>query len=115
MTMSSEFDLRVRERREHTPWAVVSIERLMREMLWGARQGKMNVTLSCEYRADVDTRTWWTLRWNNVQDAPCFAAAKSLELCLWRAAELLAKQVKQPYAMHVGEESEDTPGRSPGA
>jgi len=88
--MSSAFDSEVYAERQRLPGVSVSLARLMQHALWnqGERQQELGpVTLTLEYRSDVDTSQWWTLRWGKDQ----FVAAKELELCLFRAAVLMRR------------------------
>lgn len=83
--MSSLFDSEVYGERQRLPGGTISLPRLMQHALWSGIDPQ-TVTLTVEYRPDVDTSQWWTLRWGNQ-----FAAAKELELCLWRAAVLMRR------------------------
>lgn len=89
--MSSAFDSEVYAERQRLPGVSVSLARLMQAALFGASPDDAGplkeVTLTLEYRPDVDTSQWWTLRWGDGQ----FAAAKELELCLFRAAVLMRR------------------------
>lgn len=95
--MSSAFDSEVQAERHRLPGVSIAVAKLMKELLWeSGSSGKIHtVTLTVEYRPDVDTSQWWTIRWG---DKGSFAAAKELELCLFRAA-VAAKREK-------GEQSE---------
>jgi hypothetical protein len=82
--MGSLFDSEVYAERQRLPGVSVNLSRLMQHLLWeqgGTKAEPGPVTLTLEYRPDVDTSQWWTLRWGDQ-----FAAAKELELCLFRAA-----------------------------
>lgn len=81
--MSSLFDSEVYAERQRLPGVSVNLSRLMQAALWSG--DPTSVSLTVEYRPDVDTGMWWTLRWGDGQ----FAAAKELELCLFRAAVLM--------------------------
>lgn len=91
--MSSAFDSEVYAERQRLPGVTISLTKLMQELLWaeardtGAIEASPRqrepVTLTLEYRPDVETSMWWTLRWGEQ-----FAAATTLELCLFRAAIL---------------------------
>ena len=105
--MSSIFDAEVYAERQRLPGVSISLPKLMQAMLWqeakhvGAIEAspnrERNVTLTLEYRPDVDTSKWWTLRWGDGQ----FAAAKELDLCLFRAAVAARRddeRAKKKYA-----------------
>lgn len=78
--MSSAFDSEVYAERNRLPGVSIGLQKLMQSILWNGKQEPVSLTL--EYRPDVDTSQWWTLRWGEGR----FAAAKELELCLFRAA-----------------------------
>lgn len=89
--MSSAFDSEVYAERQRLPGIAINLPKLMKDALWksGENPGHIaNVTLTLEYRPDVDTSHWWTLRWGKDQ----FVAAKELELCLFRAAVLMRRE-----------------------
>lgn len=81
--MSSLFDSRVYQRRNETPWAVVSLSAFMREMMF---QGK--VTFSCGHRPSVASRQWYTIEWTDENGDRRIAEAQEWDLCLWRAAQI---------------------------
>jgi hypothetical protein len=76
--MSSLFDSEVYGERQRLPGVSINLPRLMQHALWSGIDPK---TLTVEYRGDVDTSQWWTLRWGDN-----YAASKDLEVCLFRAA-----------------------------
>jgi hypothetical protein len=87
--MSSRFDNEVANERRKLPGAAVNLARLMHHLLWSGghdHDGPQPVTLTLEYRRDVDTSHWWRLRWGGDGADGCVAEAKDLELCLFRAA-----------------------------
>ncbi len=79
--MSSAFESEVYAERQRLPGASISLPRLMQDLMWSVADKK--ATLTVEYRPDVETSQWWELRWGDQ-----FAAATTLELCLFRAAVL---------------------------
>ncbi len=82
--MSTAYDAEVYAERQRLPGAAINLPRLLHALLWLDSADKHQpVTLTLEYRPDVDTSQWWTLKWSG----GC-AAAKDLELCLFRAAVL---------------------------
>lgn len=86
------FDTAVRERREHTRWAVVSLPTFMRDMVWNRPLGEdaldHKVVLSAHYRHDVARRIWYELEWTGADGERHSVASQDLELLLWRAAEV---------------------------
>ncbi len=86
--MSSEFDTRVYQRENHTPWAMVSLARFMKDMaLNGKAPGKEPVVFSMVYRPDVASRFWFHIEWTGKDGERHEAEAQSFEKMLWRAAE----------------------------
>jgi hypothetical protein len=83
--MSSAFDSETYAERQRLPGVAINLPRLMQHALHCGIDPQ-TVTLSLEYRPDVDTCSWWTLRWGDQ-----FAAAKELELCLFRAAVMMRR------------------------
>lgn len=77
--MGSAFDSEVYAERQRLPGVTVSIPRLMQDLVYAVAEKR--ATLTVEYRGDVETGLWWELRWGEQ-----FAAATTLELCLFRAA-----------------------------
>ena len=91
--MTSMFDSNVRDRRDHTPWAIMSLSAFIRDMaLMGGSQAEERVncpvTLTCHYRHSVASRFWWTIQWTDEHGEKHEASAQELDLCLWRAAEM---------------------------
>ncbi len=84
--MSSLFDSEVYAERQRLPGVAINLHRLMQAALWSG--DPKTVTLTVEYRKDVDTGMWWELRWGDGH----FVAAKELELCLFRAAVVMRQQ-----------------------
>lgn len=78
--MSSAFDTEVYNERQRLPGVTMSVPRLLSYLMWTLEKER-KVTLSIEYRHDVDTSEWWEVRWGDQ-----FAAGKTLELALFRAA-----------------------------
>lgn len=81
--MSSLFDSRVYQRRNETPWAVMSLSAFMKEMMY---QGK--ITFSLQYRPSVASRQWYTLEWVGEDGEQHQTEAQEWDLCLWRAAQI---------------------------
>jgi len=81
--MSSLFESRVYQRRNETPWAIMSLSAFMRDMMFQGR-----VTFSCVYRPSVATRQWYTLEWIGEDGEQHQAEAQEWDLCLWRAAQI---------------------------
>lgn len=86
--MSSSLDSEVYAERQRLPGVMVSIPRLMLAALWSVPE-QPRVTLTLEYRPDVDSSQWWTLRWGENGDE--FISSKELEVCLFRAAVILRR------------------------
>ena len=90
--MGSTFDLRVCFRRDHTPWALVSLTRFIRDAVWSVPHGEKasdhQVVLSACYRPDVATRIWYTLEWTSVDGERRCVSSQHFDLLLWRAAEV---------------------------
>jgi hypothetical protein len=91
--VSSAFDSEVYAERNRLPGVSVNLARLMQHLMWLCEPHK--ATLEVEYRPDVETSQWWTLRWGDQ-----FAAAQTLELCLFRAAVIARRSDEraQKYA-----------------
>lgn len=90
--MSTLFDSKVYDRRRQTPWARMNVVAFMRDMMTNREPDSqvtsaLGVILTCRYRHDVASRTWWTIEWTTVDGGRCRAEAQELDLCLWRAAE----------------------------
>ncbi len=88
--MSSAFDTDVSQRRNHTPWSIMSLTAFMRDMAVSTIDFE-KVTLTCHYRHSVASRYWWTIQWTDEQGEKHEASAQELDLCLWRAAEMELK------------------------
>ncbi len=91
--MTSEFDTRVRARRNHTPWSRMSLVQFLKDAAWngadGAGEGgSLEAFVSVKYRPDVASRMWWTIRWTGEDKQQREASAQELDLALWRAAEM---------------------------
>ena len=88
--MGSMFDTNVRERREHTPWATISLTRFFREMVWNEVDApdENAVQLTVRYRHSVASRMWFRLEWTGEDGERRAAEAQEFELVLWRAAEI---------------------------
>ena len=99
--MSSAFDSEVYAERQRLPGVSINLAQLMQELMW-AGHSPQQATLTVEYRSDVDTSLWWTLRWGEQ-----FAAATTLELCLFRAAVIRRRDDERTkkYASVDGEKS----------
>lgn len=83
--MSSLFDSKVYQRRNATPWAVVSLPAFLKDM---ALTGQAPVTVTCQYRPDAASRFWYTVEWTDEEGHTHRAEAQELDLALWRAAEI---------------------------
>jgi hypothetical protein len=91
--MTSLFDSNVRDRRNHTEWAFMSLTAFMKDMaLSGGSQTDERtncpVILTCQYRHSVASSFWWTIEWTDEQGIQHRAESQELDLCLWRAAEI---------------------------
>lgn len=93
-SMSSAFESEVYAERQRLPGVAINVATLLKLAVWNTPDCPP-ASLTVEYRADVDTRTWWTFRWGDQ-----FAAAKDLEVCLFQAAVMMRKNDKraQRYA-----------------
>lgn len=98
--MSGEFDSRVYARRQHTPWARMSLTAFMSEVMY--RSNKENITqhaaLYLSYRPDVASNKWWTIEWYGEDQETHDASAQDLDLCLFRAAEIdlnISKEIRE--------------------
>ena len=102
--MSSLFDSEVYAERQRLPGVSVSLTKLLNSLLWAITDdsNERKVSLSVEYRHDVDTSQWWTIQWGD-----CRAEAKELELCLFRAA-VLARRDDERSRKYAGMPSEET-------
>jgi len=80
--VSSLFDSRVYQRRNETPWAVMSLSAFMKEMAYSGK-----VSFSCVYRPSVASRQWYTIEWTDENGDRRIAEAQEWDLCLWRAAQ----------------------------
>ena len=87
--MSSMFDSQVRDRRDHTPWARVDVQRFMIHAGWNGTDNPLEqgAVLSVHYRPSVASRMWWRLEWTGEDGQRHNVEAQELELLLWRAAE----------------------------
>lgn len=79
------FDSKVYQRRNETPWAIMSLPAFMKEM---AINGQAEVSFSCKYRPSVASRFWYTITWTDEQGTQHSASSQEWDLCLWRAAEI---------------------------
>jgi len=88
--MRSVFAAKVSERRRHTQWAVIDLEYLLRDLAWNERKdhAKKTVILKVVFRHDVTSKMWWTLEWTAQNGERKALGAQSLDLLLWRAAQL---------------------------
>lgn len=109
--MTSMFDTDVRDRRDHTEWAVMSLTAFMKDMaICGNSQTEEQetcpVTLTCHYRHSVASRFWWIVQWTDEQGLQHEASAQELDLCLWRAAEMESRaRKKQEQPESEGEQA----------
>ncbi len=60
--MGSLFESRVRERQQATPWASVSVQRFLMDVI---AYGEGPARLSVIPRSEVASRLWWTLEWTS--------------------------------------------------
>jgi hypothetical protein len=105
--MSTAFDTEVYTERQRLPGVSISLPGLMQHLMWSQGQ-PASVSLTLEYRSDVDTSQWWTLRWGDQ-----FATGKTLELCLFRAA-VLARRDDARAKLYAGiEEAVPSPEAPP--
>ncbi len=97
--MSTAFDSEVYAERQRLPGAAIDLTRLLRALLSlsNVYPDQPQVSLILEYRPDVDTSHWWTLRWGGGNEI----SAKELELCLFRAA-VLARQSDERARRYAG-------------
>lgn len=83
--MTSLFDSKVNDRRNETPWAVMSLQAFMKDMAINSQEP---VTFSCQYRPDVASRFWYTVTWTDASGQKRGTESQDPDLCLWRAAEM---------------------------
>ncbi len=109
--MTSLFDSAVRSRREHTPWARISLLAFMQEMAWNkppdANAWEHEIVLKCHLRPAVDTRLWWTLEWTGADGERHSVDSKEFDLLLWRAAEMESRIQEKVEAEHKAEAQKD--------
>lgn len=93
--MSSMFDSMVYQRRNHTPWARISMHAFIDEMMWNAPTPGLNgeekphrVTISCDYRPEVSSRKWWSMKWICCDGSEREASSQYFDLMMWRAAQI---------------------------
>lgn len=94
--MSSTFDSEVYAEQQRLPGVTVSIPKLMHHLMWLVQP--MRASIEVEYREDVETGQWWTVRWGEQ-----FAAAQRLELALFRAA-VIARRDDERAKKYAGQE-----------
>ena len=93
--MTSMFDSNVRARREHTPWARVSLRAFLRDVVFNTTDDatpeeceEHAVQLSVRYRPSVSSRLWWVLSWRAADGQWHTVQSQDFDLLLWRAAEV---------------------------
>lgn len=84
--MTSLFDSAVADRRKHTPWAEIDLKDFLTDLAINADYTP--ITLQVQYRPSVASRLWWSLTWKSEDGEEHQAEAQTMELCLWRAAEM---------------------------
>jgi len=92
--VSSLFDSNVRSRRNHTPWAKMSLMMFAKEMALNCgccckdrMTGDHGFRLNVEYRASVASGFWFTVEWCGSGGQRLSVSSQELDLALWRAAE----------------------------
>lgn len=89
--MSSWFDTRVRNRREHTPFATVSLLKFIRNALMNMPMDEKPYDhpfiLTVTNRPDVASRMWVEIQWTDATGKRTGAASQDFDLALWRAVE----------------------------
>lgn len=91
--MSSMFDSKVYDRRNHTPWSVMSLVSFISDAIMHYISGEAHdpldaeVVLRCRYRHDVASRKWWTLEWKDCEGTRREVSSQHYDLLLWRAAQ----------------------------
>lgn len=97
--MGSLFDARVYDRRNHTPWSIVSLTSFIGDVVMnfglGGNRCDAEVVLKCKYRHDVASRLWWTLSWLSAGGERRQVSAQRYDLLLWRAAEVELRDRKR--------------------
>src|SRR5260370_5096376 len=83
--MGSLFESRVRERQQATPWASVSVQRFLMDVI---AYGEGPAKLSVIPRSEVASRLWWTLEWTSADGQARKVEAQTCEKLLWGAAEV---------------------------
>ena len=83
--MGSLFESRVRERQQATPWASVSVQRFLMDVI---AYGEGPAKLSVIPRSEVASRLWWTLEWTSADGQVRKVEAQTCEKLLWRATEV---------------------------
>ena len=83
--MGSQFESRVRERQQATPWASVSVQRFLTDVV---AYSEGPASLSVVPRPEVASRLWWTLEWTSADGQMRKVEAQTCEKLLWRAAEV---------------------------
>lgn len=77
------------------PLATISAGRFIRSVV-AQHEGIANpnharAVLTCAPRPDVRTRFWWTLEWLGADNRMHRAEGESIDLLMWRAAEVQAE------------------------
>lgn len=89
--MSSWFDTRVRNRREHTPFATISLLKFIRNALMNMPMDEKpydhQFILTVTNRPDVASRMWVEIQWTDANGKRTGAASQDFDLALWRAVE----------------------------
>lgn len=93
--MSSLFESQVRSRRNHTPWARMSLLTFAKEMALNCgcsckdkTKGEHGFRLDVAYRPSVASGFWFTVSWCGLEGDRIMAESMELDLALWRAAEI---------------------------
>ena len=104
--MSSLFDTAVYNRKNHTPWTGINLLEFARDMaVQGSdvddvlaqsegiqrrnyHSGKNDFLLIVQYRNEVSSRFWFTAKWTGADGKRHQAEAQTIELCMWRAAQI---------------------------
>jgi len=97
--MTTLFDSEVYARRRATPYTQINLVELLKDLALMAPVHPDDIRWSREatlsvHRADVATRFWWTLKWKD-EEGEHLADGQELQLCLWRAAAIVANQERQ--------------------
>jgi hypothetical protein len=101
--MGSWFDTRVRNRREHTPFASIGLLSFIRRVIgnkpYDAPAYEHTVVLTVASRPDVASRLWYEIEWTGPDGKRLQASSQEFDLLMWRAAEteLTAEQKEEGF------------------